>query len=151
MGFGGLDFGDKIRYIRETRGLSTTEVATLSGLSQSFISDIENKRRQSPTIKTVQKLAKALGTSVSYLVDEDIVTPFEVFGDLPADLRELMLSDEVLPYMKIIKTLKDERIPPLIAEKLYKDYLDLRKMINKKNNNVKTCRKNYPVSDRFFY
>lgn len=60
----------RLREIRERRGLTQMELADLAGVSQSIISDIENEY-VSPTIRVLQKLAGALGVSVSELLGED--------------------------------------------------------------------------------
>lgn len=48
-----------LRKIRKQKGLSLRELAKLSGLSHSFISDIENGRCN-PSIKSLLKITNAL-------------------------------------------------------------------------------------------
>ncbi|MCL6445041.1 MAG: helix-turn-helix domain-containing protein [Alicyclobacillus sp.] len=59
----------RLREIRERRGLTQIELSHMAGVSQSIISDIENDC-VSPTIRVLQKLASALGVSVSDLLGE---------------------------------------------------------------------------------
>lgn len=59
----------RLREIRERRGLTQMELSQLAGVSQSVISSIENEC-VSPTVRVLQKLAKALGVSVSELLGE---------------------------------------------------------------------------------
>jgi transcriptional regulator with XRE-family HTH domain len=61
--------GDNTARIRKERGLTQEELAERSGLTQQYISGIENGRRN-PTIVAIYDLASALG--VSHL---DLVTP----------------------------------------------------------------------------
>lgn len=49
----------KLKNLREERNLKLKELAEKSGISVSFISDIEHDRRN-PSIETLKKLAKAL-------------------------------------------------------------------------------------------
>ena len=58
-----------IKKLREERGLSQKELAEKSGIAQSAISYIENKRTNSE-IYTIVRLAKALGVTVEYLLEE---------------------------------------------------------------------------------
>lgn len=56
--------GSKIRELREKAGLNQTQLAEKAGLSQSHVSRLENAEH-SPANFTLQKIAQALGVSVS--------------------------------------------------------------------------------------
>lgn len=122
-----VDIGDKLRSLREDRGMSTTELARLSGLSQSFISDIENKRRTSPRQQTIEKLAKALRVSPNYFFDESLVTPLDVFKEanrqVSDEIKEFILDQENMPYMKFSKKVKEKGYTPEQLEQFEK-FLD---------------------------
>ena len=64
------DIGLRLRLLREQRGLSQRELARLSELSPNTLSLIE-RRRSSPTASTLQKLAAALGVSISTLFEPE--------------------------------------------------------------------------------
>ncbi len=55
---------DKIRKLREERGLTQVQLAEKSGLPQSHISRLEG-RKHSPSRMTLEKIAFALGVDVS--------------------------------------------------------------------------------------
>jgi transcriptional regulator with XRE-family HTH domain len=59
-------FGEKIRMIRERRGLTLREVADHAGVSESLVSQIE-RNRVSPAIDTLLALADALDLDLEYL------------------------------------------------------------------------------------
>lgn len=59
-------FGDKVRTVREKRGLTLREVAEKVGVSESMISQIE-RNRVSPAIDTLLALADALDIDLEYL------------------------------------------------------------------------------------
>jgi len=58
----------RLRALRKRWGLSQYEVARRSGLSRSFISDLEAGRRQ-PRLLAARSLAETLGVEVSDLCD----------------------------------------------------------------------------------
>lgn len=60
----------KIKNLRRSRGISQAKLAEKSGLSQAAISMIE-KGMKSPTLTTLEKIAQALGVSVSDLLEDD--------------------------------------------------------------------------------
>ena len=57
---GGPGFGDRLRELRLKKGLTVTELAELSGMTQPTISRLETGGR-SPSWETVIRLAEALG------------------------------------------------------------------------------------------
>ncbi|MBI5443588.1 MAG: helix-turn-helix transcriptional regulator [Deltaproteobacteria bacterium] len=62
---------DKIKKIRTNQGLSLKALAERTGLTQGYLSRIENSD-SAPPISTLGRIAKGLGTDVSYLlVDHD--------------------------------------------------------------------------------
>ena len=65
-----LSIGRKVRRLRYERGLTQWTLAERVGCSNHFISGIE-RGVDSPSLLTLERLAKALGTKVSVLVDED--------------------------------------------------------------------------------
>ena len=67
--------GERLRIFRERRGLTLQEVASRSGLSRSYISEIENGKKQ-PSLKTLEALAGALNVALEALMPE---------GDLEVD------------------------------------------------------------------
>ncbi|PTJ92077.1 helix-turn-helix domain-containing protein [Staphylococcus simulans] len=65
-----MKFGQNIKQIRKRMNITQSELATKMGISQSYLSDIENGRKN-PSIKTVKKLADSLGLSVTDLFNDD--------------------------------------------------------------------------------
>ncbi len=69
-----MSVGDKLRALRKQNKLTLKELSEKTNLSISFISDIENKRRN-PSIDNLKLLANALNVSVSDLLDEKLYAP----------------------------------------------------------------------------
>lgn len=63
------ELGMRIRAERRTRGLTVERLAELSGISRSMVSDVE-RGAKTPTVLVLDRLATALGTSISRLLDE---------------------------------------------------------------------------------
>lgn len=61
--------GGRIRRLRKKRGVSLRQLATLTGLSPSYVSSLE-RSLSNPSIASLQKLAAALGTNVPTLLGE---------------------------------------------------------------------------------
>ena len=60
-------FGDALREIRKEHGISQEQLALDSGLDRTYVSLIE-RGSQSPTIRSVLKLANVLGVKASEIV-----------------------------------------------------------------------------------
>ena len=60
----------KIRNLRESKNLTQEQLAENAGLSGKFIGEIE-RGTSNPTIKTIEKIAKALKTSPAQLLAEE--------------------------------------------------------------------------------
>jgi transcriptional regulator with XRE-family HTH domain len=69
--------GEKIKALREAKGLSLKEVADLSGFSTALLSQVEN-HMISPSLGTIVKLARALGVKVSDFLGETGGEPFTI-------------------------------------------------------------------------
>ncbi|MBX9955152.1 helix-turn-helix transcriptional regulator [Peribacillus simplex] len=76
-----INLGEKLRTLRSDKGISSTQLEHLSGISQSNISKIE-RNAISPTIETLLKISEALEIS--------IIDIFEINEDTPSDLVNLI-------------------------------------------------------------
>lgn len=59
--------GDRIREARENRKWTQDKLAEETGLSKSFLSEVENTKR-TPSAENVLKISNALGVSLDYLL-----------------------------------------------------------------------------------
>jgi len=62
-------FGEKLRAVRERKGLTLKVIANIAGVSESLVSQIE-RNRVSPAIDTLLSLADALDIDLEYLFEE---------------------------------------------------------------------------------
>ena len=113
-----LKLSQNIRRVRLAQGMTVSRLAERSGYSKGFISQVENFR-QSPSLKSLMKIADALGVSFSELFDEDGATGREyLFGRLdegeriPRDDGEMYgISYLALAYRQI-----GRRMDPFLIE-----------------------------------
>lgn len=59
-----------VKKLREGLGWSQNELARQSKVSQPYISELEDGKAQNPSMKTLGKIAGALGVTVSELLEE---------------------------------------------------------------------------------
>jgi transcriptional regulator with XRE-family HTH domain len=64
-----MDLGKKIKKLRHEQNRSLSDIADVCGFSKSLLSKIENGKTV-PPIATLIKIAEALGTKVSVLLDD---------------------------------------------------------------------------------
>ena len=64
-----VELGARLRALRQARGLGLDQLAELSGVSRSMVSDVE-RGAKTPTVLVLDRLATALGTSIARLLDE---------------------------------------------------------------------------------
>lgn len=63
-----IEFGTRVRALREEAGLSTREFALMVGRSKAYIIQLENGRRN-VSLDTIERIADGLGVSISELFD----------------------------------------------------------------------------------
>lgn len=65
-----LNIGDRIKMLRITQNRTLQEIAEACDLSKSMISKIENNKTV-PSVAALVKIAKALGTTISSLLEQE--------------------------------------------------------------------------------
>jgi transcriptional regulator with XRE-family HTH domain len=65
-----VDLGARIRTLRQARGATLRELASRAGVTESFLSQVE-RGVASPSIASVQRIARALDHSIAELFTED--------------------------------------------------------------------------------
>jgi len=65
-----MTIGGQVRKYRNLKGWSLDELGSRSKLAKSTLSDIENNKAM-PSIKSLKRIAEALGIDVDYLFKEE--------------------------------------------------------------------------------
>lgn len=97
-----MEFGEKLKELRTSRGLGINQLALKSGVSASQISRFEKGERKDPTLETLKKLSVALGVSISYFeenspVNVDLIPDWANENDL-IELDKLLESNVNMAY-----------------------------------------------------
>ena len=132
-----MTLGDFICKYRSDHGLSQRKFAEICGLSNGYISMLEKGYNPNtnkplvPSLTQLKKLADAMGMTVMQL--------FETVDDMPVDIAQIAVSDDVNLLPKNIIPLPEmRRIPmlgsiacgaPILAEEHIEDYVDIPKNI----------------------
>lgn len=81
--------GEKLKKIRKAKKITLKQLEEITGISNSYISDLENGRRVNPSVEKLEKLAKALGVNVVDFYDKPVLTDKDK-KDINKDLNEVM-------------------------------------------------------------
>lgn len=119
MGLNNNDFGNRIKELRIKNGLSQTELADKTGVSEQAISFYENGKRH-PKIETWQKIANALRTSVVYArgdIDTELIAKIaKLLLCLIEPSMDFLIDDEVVSEEN--KTLYEEMLLITLIDEL---------------------------------
>jgi transcriptional regulator with XRE-family HTH domain len=100
--------GKKIRLTRDCKGLTQKQLASAADVSPGLIAQLEAGKVQ-PSLKTIERIAKALGCSTCYLILEQEDTDGIIAGVSP-ELRELLFDTKAQMIIGNICTLDKEQL-----------------------------------------
>lgn len=60
--------GQRIKQLREQKGYSLTRLAKEASISKSYLSTLERKAGSNPSLRTLSKIALALGVTIDALI-----------------------------------------------------------------------------------
>lgn len=100
--------GKKIRMTRDARGMTQKQLAGKADVSPGLIAQLEAGKVQ-PSLKTIERIAKALGVSTCYLILEQEDTE-GIIGGITPELRELLFDQKVQLIIGNICTLDKEQM-----------------------------------------
>lgn len=106
-----MNFGDKLKHIRQERNMTQEELAKLLGTTKQTISHYENSDRE-PNLKTAINYAKRLNVDIKFLADN-----FAAFDFAPPSFNAVPLVGQIACGS------------PVLAEENIKEYVDLPKHI----------------------
>ena len=129
-----MNFGEKIKYVRTLRKLSLDELSTECGLSKTYLSEIENAKKR-PSMKSLEKIPKALKVDTWFLMDDRAVTFSElskVSGyEPPEEIMKFVANQDKLPYIVLAKKMSEEGLSPEALEIMFNNIKQMMNSINK--------------------
>lgn len=78
----GSSMGERLAWARNQQGLILQQVSDRSGLAIGYISQLEKGAKVNPTIDALNRLAKALGVSLAFILGEVQAPPYDDRGSL---------------------------------------------------------------------
>lgn len=99
--------GDKLKSLRKEKELTLEKLAELSGLSKSYIWELENRESQRPSAEKLNALGKVLGVDSVFFIEDDIRAPEQRHLDAAfyRDYQDLEVEDKER-LRKIMETFK---------------------------------------------
>ncbi|MNI08857.1 HTH-type transcriptional regulator SinR [compost metagenome] len=99
--------GNNIYNIRKQRGFTLSELSERTGISKSYLSNIERNLKQNPSIHVMEKIAKVLKVDLKSLlevaVDAEVKHQFEEeWMDFICDLKKSGVDKERIHEYKIV-------------------------------------------------
>ncbi len=88
-----MALSEQIRKRRQEEGLSVAELARLASVSKAYVSQLENNiNGVRPSAEVLFRIASALGTSVSALLEKQ---DDNQLADIPEELQKFALSEQL--------------------------------------------------------
>lgn len=88
-----MALSEQIRKRRQEAGLTVAELARLASVSKAYISQLENNiNGVRPSADVLLRIASALGTSVSTLLEKEVSDQLE---DIPEELQKFALAEQL--------------------------------------------------------
>jgi transcriptional regulator with XRE-family HTH domain len=103
-----VSFGRRLTQLRELRGLSLSATAAAAGIAKSYLLKLERGEVENPGLKTLDAIARALGTTLAELLapssaepglthptSDPAIAEFEqLVASLPPELKEFLAQME---------------------------------------------------------
>lgn len=80
---------DKLRELKERRGMTNHEIAVASNIPESTVTRILTGQTENPTFSNVADIVTALGGSVDEVIGNTAPTPKEIPPSVPPDMSEI--------------------------------------------------------------
>jgi HTH-type transcriptional regulator, competence development regulator len=110
-------FGEKLRNLRRSGGVSQRDLAKRVGVDFSYISKLENDRLPPPSAETMLKICEVLGTSPDEL--------FAATGKILPDIQQSISTN--LGAIRFLRTAQEMNLTDAEWERLDKQLKRLRK------------------------
>lgn len=66
-----MDLASRLKYLRTTKGMSVRTLAKETGVTPSFVYQVENKET-APSLSTLKRIAEALEVNISFFIEDEL-------------------------------------------------------------------------------
>ena len=101
--------GEKIRALRKKAGLTLDQLAEQIGASKSSVWELENKERARPSADRINEVARVLGVTPEFLMDDSAAEPSVNVADQAFFRRYQSLEDPVKKQLADILKVLDQK------------------------------------------
>ncbi|MFA6808048.1 MAG: helix-turn-helix transcriptional regulator [Eubacteriales bacterium] len=131
-----MNIGKKIKNIRLKKGLTAKELSISSGVTRSLISELETGKRNSTSIETISRIAKALQISPSYFIEQENSSVIGFSYSINEKICEFLNREDSKPYIDFAMQIQEMNIGPQSLDNFIKIINSIRSSTNKKTNNI---------------
>lgn len=114
-----MSLGHKVKTIRESRGKSQTELAEAAGVEQSYISAIENEKKDNVSNAVLKKMATFLNVPYEVLAFDDAALPQDIL-DMPLEMAAWAAKKKNNDYIALVKKAQEDGFGADEMEEFYK-------------------------------
>lgn len=109
--------GERIKRLREERDLKASDVAKITGIAQSYLSEIETGKRNNPSADVLKKLADYFNTSIDYIIGGEKVPLMDFIHLFPEEEAEYVRSHKETAWVHLVRRMRaDELSPESVAQ-----------------------------------
>ncbi|KWZ44585.1 XRE family transcriptional regulator [Burkholderia savannae] len=101
--------GEKIRTLRKRQGLTLDQLALQISASKSSIWELENKEKARPSADRIDAIARALGVTSAYLLDDTQTEPSRKVADEAFFRKYEQLDEPVKKQLQDILEVLDRK------------------------------------------
>jgi transcriptional regulator with XRE-family HTH domain len=106
----GSSMGERLAWARNQRELILQQVSERSGLAIGYISQLEKGAKVNPTIDALNRLAKALGVSVAFILGEIQAPPYDDVGSMLINGQAWTVGHRFARYIDSLSKQEKDRL-----------------------------------------
>lgn len=133
-----MTIGNNIKKVRKLRGMTQFDLAAATGLSRSYLGDLENDRRN-PSTETIKKLSKRLGVSLLFLMTGNPTTSDVLIlneeKEQPMRFTELLSNSSIDNALERLSNITPENTSA-VDFKAINNLLDILEYLENGNNDI---------------
>ena len=102
--------GEKIKKLRNDKGLTLDQLAKVTGSSKSYIWELENKSISKPSAEKLAKIANVLGVTTEYLIGKEKKNALvEAKDDVFISKYKSLNADEKEKIIKLVELFETKK------------------------------------------